>query len=98
MTLYKSFIQPYLDYGDIIYDQPLNNSFQSRIESIQYTACLSITGAIRGTSKERIYEELGLESLQHRCWYRKLKNTYDTPVNEYQAQLLWKYLSCVNHI
>ena len=63
MTLYKSFIRPHLDYGDIIYDQPFNNSFQNKIEIIQYNACLAIIGAIRGTSKERLCEELGLESL-----------------------------------
>ena len=28
--------------------------------------CIVITGAIRGTSKERIYQELGLESLESR--------------------------------
>ena len=63
MTLYKSFIQSYIEYGDIIQDQPFNNSFQNKIESIQYNACHAITGAIRGTSKERLYEELCLESL-----------------------------------
>ena len=57
MTLYKSFIRPHLDL--IIYDQPFNNSFQNKIESIQYNACLAITGAVKGTSKERPYEELG---------------------------------------
>ena len=31
-----------------------------------------LTGAIRGTSREKIYSELGLESLQDRRWYRKL--------------------------
>lgn len=30
-----------------------------------------ITGAIRGTSKENLYQESGLESLQLRCWYKK---------------------------
>ena len=33
---------------------------------------LPITGAIRGTSKEKIYQELDFESLQQRRWYRKL--------------------------
>ena len=42
------------------------------MESIQYNACLAITGAIRGTSREEIYQELDLESLQIRRWYRKL--------------------------
>ena len=67
MALYKSFIRPHLYYGDIIYDQPFNNSFQNKIESVQYNACLAVTGAIRGASKERLYEKLGLESLQHHC-------------------------------
>ena len=26
-TNYKSFIRPHLDYGDVIYDQPSNDSF-----------------------------------------------------------------------
>ena len=72
MTFYKSFIQPHFEYGDIIYDQPFNNSFQNITESIQYNACLAITDAIRETPKERLYEGLDLEFLQHRRWYRKL--------------------------
>ena len=88
MTLYKSFIRPHLDYGDIIYDQPFNNSFQYKIESIQYSACLAITGAIRGTSKERLYKELGLESLQDRRWYRKLCYLNKIVVNKSPNYLL----------
>ena len=72
VTIYKAFIRPYLDYGDVLYDQAFNNSFHAKIESIQYNACLAIRGAIRGTSREKIYQELGLESLQFRRWYRKL--------------------------
>ena len=49
-------------------------SFHQKLESIQYNACLGITGAIRGTSKEKLY--LGLESLQLRRWYRKLGMFY----------------------
>ena len=70
ITIYKSFI--YLDYGDILYDKAFNESFYQKIESFQYNACLTITGAIRGNSREKIYQELGLESLQYRRWYRKL--------------------------
>ena len=47
ITIYKSFIRPHLDYGDILYDQAFNNSFHERLESIQYNAALAITGAIR---------------------------------------------------
>ena len=64
VTIYKAFIRPHLDYGDALYDQAFNNSFHVKMESIQYNACLAITEAIRGTSREKIYKELGLESLQ----------------------------------
>ena len=33
ITIYKSFIQPHLDYGDMIYDQPNNESFCNFTES-----------------------------------------------------------------
>ena len=33
------------------YDQPQNESFCNKSESVQYNAALAITGAIRGTSK-----------------------------------------------
>ena len=72
LTIYKSFIRPHLDYGDVTYDQAYNVSFQQKVESIQYNAAVAITGAIRGTYKEKRFEELGLESLQHSRWYRKL--------------------------
>ena len=62
----------HLDYGDIIYDQPYNESFHHKMESIQYNAALAITGTVRGTSREKLYQELGLESLRKRRWYRKL--------------------------
>ena len=68
LTIYRSFIRPYLDYGDVIFDQPENESFSSKIESVQYNASLAIAGAIRGTSKEKLYQELGLESLRSRRW------------------------------
>ena len=50
ITIFKSFIRPHLDYGDIIYDRAYNTSFHQNIESIQYNAALAITGAVRRTS------------------------------------------------
>ena len=76
LRIYKSFVRPNLDYGDIVFDKPNNESFKSRIESIQYKACIAITGAIQGTSREHLYKELGLESLSERCWFRKLTFLY----------------------
>ena len=72
LTIYKSFVRPYLDYCDIIYDQPNNESFYTKIERIQYNAALAITGAIKGTSQTKLYKELGLESLKFRRWFRRL--------------------------
>ena len=31
LTIYKSFIRPHLDYGDIIYDQAYNASFHQKL-------------------------------------------------------------------
>ena len=72
LTIYKAFIRPHLDYGDTIYDQAYNDSFHKKLESVQYNAALAITGTITGTSSEKLYRKLGLESLQQRRWYRKL--------------------------
>ena len=49
LTIYKSFVRPHLDYGDVIYDQPNNSRFSDKMEPVQYNA---ITGAIRETSKD----------------------------------------------
>ena len=81
LTIYKSFIRPHLDYGDIIYDQAYNVSFHQKLESIQYNSALAITGAIRGTSTEKLYNELGLETLEKRRWYRKLCCLYSVYEN-----------------
>ena len=72
VTIYKAFLRPLIDYGDIIYDQPQNESVCEKLESVQYKAALAITGAIQGTSREKIYQELGLESLKNRRWYKRL--------------------------
>ena len=66
LIIYKSFIRPHLDYGDIVYDQPKNSSLSEKIESLQYNAALAITGAIKGSSKEKLYQELGFESAKDR--------------------------------
>ena len=34
LTIYKSFIRPHLDYGDIAYNQPTDDSFCKKLESI----------------------------------------------------------------
>ena len=51
ITIYKAFLRPLIDYGDIIYDQPQNESFCEKLESVQYKAALAIMGAIQGSSR-----------------------------------------------
>ena len=62
ITIYKSFIRPHLDYGAIIFDQPENESFCKNFESVHFNAALAITGAIQGTSREKLYRELILKT------------------------------------
>ena len=81
LTIYKTFIRSRLGYADIVYDQACNSAFHDKLESIQYSACLAITGAIRGISTEKIYQELGLESLKSRRWFRKLCHFYKIDLN-----------------
>ena len=72
ITTYRAFVRPHLDYDSMIYDEAYNETFHQKLESIQYNACLPLSAAIRGSSKEKLYHELGLESLQHWHWCRKL--------------------------
>ena len=54
IAIYKAFIRSHLDYGAILYDQACKMSFHQKLEYIQYNACLVITGAMRGTSIEKL--------------------------------------------
>ena len=54
-----------MDCGHKIYGKPNN-------ECIKYKARVAITRAIQGTSRESLYQELGLESLRDRCRFREL--------------------------
>ena len=55
LTFYKSFIRPNLDYGDVVYDQPSNDAFSNKLQTVQYNAALAITGAIKVISREKLY-------------------------------------------
>ena len=74
--------KPIHDYGDIICDEAHNASFHQKLVSLQYYTCFSITGGIRGSSREKLYQELGLESLQQRHWYSELCSFYKVFENE----------------
>ena len=68
LTICKSFVRSYLDFGDVTYDPPNKSRLPHKIETVQYNAALAINGAIRGTSKEKLYQMLRLESIKDRRW------------------------------
>ena len=36
-----------MDYCDVVYDQPWNDAFSDKLETVQYNAALAIAGAIK---------------------------------------------------
>ena len=84
--LYKLYVRPHFDYGDAIYHIPAKvcefsgsvilPSLMEKLESVQYSAARAITGTWRGTSREKLYSELGWESLSCRRWSRRLTLLY----------------------
>ena len=72
MSVYKVFVRPHLDNGDIIYDKAYNETFRQKLESIQYNACLALLGAIKRLLREKFYHDLGLESHVKICLFYKI--------------------------
>ena len=66
LTIYKAFVRPHLEYGDVVYDYRGNAYFMQKLKSVQYSASLAITDCFRGTSRDKLYSEIGLESLADR--------------------------------
>ena len=56
-TIYKVFIRPHLDCCDVIHDEMFNENWHKKLQSAQYNAALAITGAIRGTNTEMLYQD-----------------------------------------
>ena len=44
----------------MILNEPNWYSLANKIKSVQYNVALAVTSAIRGTSKEKLYQELDL--------------------------------------
>ena len=98
VTIYKALLRPLIDYRDIIYDQPQNECFCQKIDSVQYKVTLALTVAIQGTSRDKIYQELWLESLKSRRWYKRLLlmfNIMNEKTPNYLINLIPKYESTI---
>ena len=80
--MYKAIVHSHLDYCDIIYHIPSHqnqaplgvtlNSLMEKVERIQYQSALAISGAWQGSSRTKLYEELGWESLSDRRMGRRI--------------------------
>ena len=59
-------MKPVIDYGE---------SFCEKLEPVKYKAAVAMegaTGAMKGASRDEVDQELGLESLKSRRWYKLL--------------------------
>ena len=74
-----------------MFDKTNIDNFQNKIEKVQYGTCLTITRGIKGTSRERLYDELGLHSLVKKRWRNKLVLFIKT-VNRLLPDDLYSYL------
>ena len=77
--MHKLYVRPHLGYGDVMYhrdDPEMDSSLTKRLESIQYSAALAVVGAWKGTSYDKLLDELGWEYLYHRRWFRRLSIFY----------------------
>ena len=77
--MYSGFVRPLLEYGDILFNNCTEYQAQ-KIEAVQKRAARIITGAIKGTSTNIMYNELGWTSMKHRrdvhslCLFHKIIN------------------------
>ena len=46
------------------------------VEQVQYKAGLIVSGCWRGINRDKLYEELGRESLSDRMWFHRLTLFY----------------------
>ena len=72
---YKLYVRPHLDYGDVIYHNQ-REDLMNLVEQVQYKAALIVTGCWQGTSRVKLYDELGWESLSERRWGRRMTLYY----------------------
>ena len=98
-AIYRLYVRPHLDYGDMVYhvsnlnknnvfNQGNTNPLARNVESIQYEAARIVTGAWKSTSIEKLYKNLGWESLSDRRTLRKLYLLFETMENNFPLYLV----------
>ena len=88
--MFKAFVRSHLDYCDIIYHIPPKqdqfgvtlNSLMEKVERIQYQAALAVIGAWQGSTRSKLYDELGWESLSNCGWCKRILHIHIIMSNE----------------
>ena len=71
----------------MVYDQAYNSSFYHKTKSVRCNAYSAVTATIKGTSRDKRFEELGLEPLQLCYRYTNLRTFYKFYKIEYPHHL-----------
>ena len=93
--MYKAVVRSHFDYCDVLYHIPSMHTqlgmsltdLMEQAERIQYQAALAITGAWQGSSRSKLYEELGWESLSERRWCRRILQIHKIVSNKTPSYL-----------
>ena len=93
--MYKALTRSNLDYCDVIYHIPSKqdqrgevlNHLMAMVEQVQYLAALAITGSWRGSSRSKLYDELGWETLSDRRFSRRIMHFHKIVNNKTPAYL-----------
>ena len=111
-NIYKLYVRPHLDYGDIVFDtadltqteifsfKNTNDKISIEIETIQYQAARIVTGAWKGSSTMKLYNILGWESMKNRRVMRKLSLIFET-LKDKSPRYLYKIFEdqkCTNEL
>lgn len=70
-SLYKSHVRPLMEYADVIWDG-CSEGEANILETVQYEAARVVTGAMKGTNKRRLLNELCWEDMKTRRLAHKL--------------------------
>ena len=94
--LYKVIIRSIIDYALPIYANTLKINEITRLEKVQYQAAKLVTGTLHFTSKEKLNNELGWESIRKRidflglCLFQKMRLYLTRPlVRKFMPKLDW---------
>ena len=90
---YKLYVRLHFDYGDILYyryEPEVQSIYTQNIEQMQYAVALTVTSALRGANRIRLYKELEWESVYSRSGYRRLCHLFNLKHRQSPEYLLSK--------